>query len=230
MSTLFITGANRGLGLEFAKQFLDLGWEVLATARNPEKSQDLQELAKEKGDQISLLQLDLRDFQKIESLAQKLEGKKIDLLLSNGAVYGGKQAFGDMDYENWKEVFVVNTMAPLKLAEAFLPHVERGEKKWMVFVTSKMGSIADNQSGGNYIYRSTKAALNMVCKSLSIDLKPKGITAIVIHPGWVKTDMGGEHAPLTPKESISGMIQVIQNLSIEKTGRFYNYDGTQLPW
>ena len=135
-----------------------------------------------------------------------------------------------MDYEAWNHAFLVNTMAPLKMAQAFASQIARGSQKTIVTISSKMGSIADNSGGGSYIYRSSKAAVNMVVKSLAIDLKPAGITAVVLHPGWVKTDMGGPNALISAAQSVSGMRRVISQLTLADSGKFIAYDGQTVPW
>lgn len=159
-----------------------------------------------------------------------MKDRSIDILLNNSGIYGKNQSLGEVDFDSWKETLLVNTMAPYKIAEVFAPHVEKSEKKIIAILTSRMGSIDDNTSGGNYIYRSSKAAVNMVGKSLSLDLKNRGIVVVLLHPGWVKTDMGGAHAPLNSPESIEGMKKVLESLSLEDSGKFFCYDGTLLPW
>ena len=230
MATILLTGANRGLGLEFVKQYGEAGWQVLATCRNPQGAEELQRVAQRYPNNIKIYPLDVADFDQMRNLASELEGRPIDVLLCNAGLFGKSQSFGEVDYQNWQEVFRVNTMAPLRMVELFLAHLLRGEQKIVALMTSRMGSIEDNQSGGYYIYRSSKAALNMVARSLAHDLRSQGVTVVVLHPGWVRTDMGGEHAPLAPHESISSLRQVLSSLHIEKSGSFLNYDGTELPW
>ena len=229
MPTIFITGANRGLGLEFVRQYVESGWKVIATARNPERAKQLKDW-KSKYSNLEVYPLDLRDFSQIEDLASRLKGRSIDVLLNNAGVYGGKQSFGSVDYESFRETLLVNTMAPLKVCEAFLEHVASSEWKLILLMSSRMGSIEDNTSGGNYIYRASKAALNMIGKSLSIDLAPRSIWVLILHPGWVRTDMGGSAAPLSVEESIRGMRQVIENYKNFPSGSFVTYAGERLPW
>jgi len=224
MPTVLITGASRGLGLEFAKQYADDGWTVYAGCRNPESA--TQALA----DGVRTKQLDVTAPEQVEGLADKLRGVGIDLLINNAGIYGPRgYPLGQIDYRAWAEVLQVNTLAPLRIAEAFAEHVAMSEMKRMAFVTSRMGSIEQN-SGGGYIYRSSKAALNAAVKSLAIDLAPRGITAVVIHPGWVRTDMGGPGATIAPAESVAGMRRVFAGLAPDDSGRFFNYDGSALPW
>lgn len=237
MRTTLITGANRGIGLEFCRQYAADGWRVLACSRYPEKSDELNKLAARYPELIKIHALDVADHVQIERLAQVLDYESpgnlsIDLLINNAGIYpdSDKKGFGHTDYAEWIEAFRINTMAPLKMAETFATQIARSEQKTLVTITSKMGSIADNGGGGNYLYRSSKAAVNMVVKSLAIDLKPAGITAVVFHPGWVKTDMGGPNALIPAEQSVSGIRQVISSLTIADTGKFFAYDGQVIPW
>ena len=232
MGTTLITGANRGIGLEFCRQYAADGWRVLACSRYPEKSDALNKLAAQHPEQIKIHALDVADHVEIDRLAHVLADESIDLLINNAGIYpdSDKSGFGHTDYAEWIHAFRINTMAPLKMAETFATQIARGKQKTIVTVTSKMGSIADNSSGGSYLYRSSKAAVNMVVKSLAIDLKPIGITAVVFHPGWVKTDMGGPSALISAEQSVSGMRQVIARLTMADSGRFFAYDGQEIPW
>lgn len=231
MPTVLITGANRGLGLAFATQYATAGWRVHATCRDPDRAQALAALAENAEGAVAIHRLDVGDGAAISALADALRDTAVDLLLNNAGVYGGqRKTFGDIDYKSWIETLRINALAPLRMAEAFVDHVAASERRQMVFISSKMGSIADNASGDSYIYRSSKAALNAVVKSLAIDLAPRGITAVAFHPGWVKTDMGGPNALLEPEESIAAMRAVIDRLTPADTGRFLNYDGTPIPW
>lgn len=232
MNTALITGANRGIGLEFATQYVAAGWRVLACCRYPEKSAALNKLAERNPESITIHALDVADHVQIDRLAQTLADVSIDLLINNAGIYpdSDKSGFGHTDYAQWIEAFRINTMAPLKMAETFSAQIARGKLKTIVNITSKMGSIADNSGGGSYQYRSSKAALNMVVKSLAVDLKPLGITAVVFHPGWVQTDMGGPNAMISAEQSVSGMRKVISGLSIKESGSFLAYDGQLIPW
>jgi len=168
----------------------------------------------------------------IDRLAQVLADESIDMLINNAGIYpdSDKSGFGHTDYAEWIEAFRINTMAPLKMAETFAAQIARGSQKTIVTITSKMGSITDNSGGGSYLYRSSKAAVNMVVKSLAIDLKPLGIIAVVFHPGWVKTDMGGPNAMISPEQSVSGIRKVIDGLVPADSGKFFGYDGQAIPW
>ena len=228
MQSVLITGANRGLGLEFVKRFVNLGWQVFACCRQPKKAKALQEIAV--GKPVHIHPLDVSKPDQIFSLARILREPTIDVLLNNAGTYGHRGQFAAVDYEEWSRVFAVNTMAPLRMAEVFAPNIARSKRKVIVSITSKMGSIADNTSGGSYIYRSSKAALNAVMRSLSFDLAAKGVICIVVHPGWVKTDMGGPNALISPATSAVGITNLIQGLKPQDSGKFFNYDGTQIPW
>ena len=231
MATVLITGANRGLGLEFCKQYATDGWHVLACCRMPQAASGLLSLA-EQYSQISVLALDVEDFTQIEQLAVQLHDTPLDVLINNAGVYGDSagQGFGQLYYSTWTKTLTINVQAPVKMAEAFLSHLKRGDKKLLVSISSLMGSIADNSSGGSIIYRSSKAALNAAMKSIAIELKEQAVGVLIFHPGWVKTDMGGDNAPLETVQSIAGMRQAISAFSLEQTGSFVKYDGTQLPW
>jgi NAD(P)-dependent dehydrogenase (short-subunit alcohol dehydrogenase family) len=232
MKTALITGANRGIGLEFARQYATDGWHVLACSRYPEKSDELNKLAARHPERVKIHALDVSDHVQIDRLAQLLADESIDLLINNAGIYpdSDKSGFGHTDYAEWLQAFRINTVAPLKMTEAFAAQISRSEQKTIVTITSKMGSIADNSGGGSYLYRSSKAAVNMVVKSLAIDLKPIGITAVVFHPGWVKTDMGGPNALISAEQSVSGIRQVIAKLTMAESGKFFAYDGQIIPW
>jgi len=232
MKTTLITGTNRGIGLEFSRQYAADGWRVLACSRHPEKSDALNKLAAQYPEQIIIHALDVSDHVQIDRLAQALAGESIDLLVNNAGIYpdSDKGGFGHTDYADWLQAFRVNTMATLKMAESFATQITRSEQKTIVTITSKMGSIADNGGGGSYLYRSSKAAVNMVVKSLAIDLKPIGIIAAVFHPGWVRTEMGGPNALITAEKSVSGIRHVIARLAIADSGKFFAYDGQVIPW
>ena len=232
METVLITGASRGIGLEFARQYATDGWRVLACCRHPEKSETLGKLAVQNPWQVKMHALDVADHAQIEALAKVLADESIDLLINNAGIYPGsdKYGFGHTDYAEWMQAFRINTMAPLKMAETLAGQIAKGKQKTIVTITSMMGSIADNGSGGCYLYRSSKAAVNMVAKSLAIDLKPRGIIAVVFHPGWVKTDMGGPNALIAAEQSVAGMRQVIAKLTMKDSGKFFGYDGREIPW
>ncbi|HEX5958386.1 MAG TPA: SDR family oxidoreductase [Hyphomicrobiaceae bacterium] len=225
MPVVLVTGSNRGIGLEFVRQYAAEGWRVHAACRNPDRAR---ELAAVSGD-VTVHRLDVTDDAAVGALATALEGEGLDVLINNAGLLESS-SFGRTDGEAWLRSFRVNCIAPIHLLERFTPHLERGKLKRAVAITSKMGSIADNTSGGSYIYRSSKAALNAAMRSAAIDLRPKGIIVAVLHPGWVKTDMGGPGALMAAATSVSGMRARIAALSPADSGRFFNFDGQELPW
>lgn len=231
MPTVLITGANRGLGLEFCRQYVGDGWDVVACCRNPDTSRALAELDRSR-EQLTIWQLDVSNRVQIDNLASQLRGRPIDILVNNAGVYGDtpKTAFGRIDYARWEEVLRINTLAPVKLTEAFTDHLRAGHGRLTVAVTSLMGSMGDNSSGGAILYRSSKAALNAAMRSLSFDLRGYGIGVLILHPGWVKTDMGGTNAPLSVEESVAGMRNVIGRFDPSLSGQFLNFRGQVQPW
>ena len=226
MSTVLVTGANRGLGLEFARQYAKDGWRVIATVRQPEKAGALKRL----GPAVTVHRLDVADLAQIAALGRNLAGEAIDVLIANAGIMGPRLTPETVaeEAEAWLETFRVNTMAPLALAGAFEAQVARSEERKMIAITSGLGSIGSNTEGGYYAYRASKAALNAVWCSYAID-HPL-IIAVLLSPGWVRTDMGGASAPLAPEESIAGMRRVIARLGKAESGRFYGHDGKPLPW
>lgn len=229
--TVLITGANRGLGLEFVRQYAEAGWRVIATCRSVAAAKELTALADEYSS-VQIETMDVADFKQIDALSALLADEAIDVLLNNAGVYGddAEHGFGNLDFQVWSQTLSINTLAPVKMAEAFLPQLERGSNKLIASVSSLMGSIADNGSGGSICYRSSKAALNAAMKSVAIDLRDKAIGVLILHPGWVKTDMGGKNALIEVEESVSGMRQRIKEFSFEQSGCFVNYKGDVLPW
>ena len=229
MPSVLVTGANRGLGLEFAKQYAASGYRVFATAREPARATDLAALAKGHSN-ISVHTLEVAEAASVQRLAGELAGEAIDILINNAGVMGPKrQTVGKIDFDGMLDTLRVNTLGPLRLAEAFVEQVARSERKMMVAITSGMGSIADS-SGGYYAYRASKAALNMSFHNLALDLKARGIIAFVINPGWVQTDMGGSGAPLPVEASIAAMRKVFDDMTLEQSGSFMNYKGGTFPW
>ena len=236
MPTILITGANRGIGLNLTRVFSAAGWRVLATCRKPESADDLKALA-DNGD-ISIHTLDVTDFDAIDNLAAELSGEAIDVLLNNAGVIGKMslqegipdQVFGSLDYEDWAEVFKVNSMAPMKMAEAFFSNVLAGEQKVIATISSLMGANSDKMMGGAYAYRASKAAVTRVMTVMAIDLAEKGVTAVALHPGWVRTDMGTDAADISVEESVDGLFKVISGLGPADSGRFINYAAEDVPW
>ncbi len=226
--TVFITGANRGIGLSLTQLYLASGWQVHATTRNLARSDELVTLC-DQYSSLTLHELDVTDYQQVSELAHTLPA--IDLLINNAGYYGPKgYGFGNTDVEEWRKVFEINTIAPLKLVEAFYPLLKQSLVKKIACISSKVGSMTENTSGGGYIYRSSKAALNSVVKSLSNDLADQGFTVLALHPGWVLTDMGGPNALIDADTSARGLSKVIEQSTQNNSGQFINYDGTELPW
>jgi NAD(P)-dependent dehydrogenase (short-subunit alcohol dehydrogenase family) len=240
MPTVLVTGANRGLGLEFVRQYSALGWRVIACARRPQAAAELAALAQGSGGRVAVQQLDVADHASVDAAARRLAGQPIDVLLNCAGTMGrGSTAgtgfptsrFGAIDYTDWEEIFRVNVEGPMRVTEAFAAHVARSTGKKVVALSSVVGSIASNTSGGLYAYRASKAALNAFMKSLAIDLgRTHGLVVAVLHPGWVRTDMGGPGADIDAPVSIAGLIGVIDGLDASKAGRFWRYDGSELPW
>lgn len=226
MPTALITGSNRGLGLEFVRRLSGRGWRVHACARVPERARDLKALEGE----ILRHRLDVTDGLQIAGLGRELADEPIDLLVNNAGIIGPRGGFGHIAYEDWLQVFNVNTLAPMRVAETFARHLEKSERPRLVNISSRLGSIAENATSGSHIYRSSKAALNMVTKCLSIDLHARGIVVVAMHPGWVSTAMGGRDAPLDPRGSVESMLGVIDGLTLENSGGFFDQDGATIPW
>lgn len=231
MSTVMITGASRGLGLEFCRQYSILGWNVIACCRVPDRATELNKLAVD-NPKIRVYEMDVLDRNHIETLSSGLDDLTIDVLIANAGVYGDKRGheFGNLDYEDWIKTLETNVLGVVKVAEAFLSNLRRSPSPRFAVLSSQMGSISDNSSGGSLLYRSSKAALNAVMKSLSIDLHHDNIGVLVFHPGWVKTDMGGPQALIDAETSVTGMINQISDFNMMNTGQFITYDGSQLPW
>jgi len=230
MTNVLITGANRGLGLGFVKSFLAKNINVICTTRNIAGSKDLLECKKKYPNNLEILELDLLEENSENTLSGLLSDKPVDIFINNAGVGNSNQRFGVVSSKPWLELLKVNLIAPLTFTQAIIENIKKGSDKKIYFLSSQLGSIGDNTSGGMYIYRSSKTALNQVVKSLSVDLKPIGITVISLHPGWVKTDMGGPNAPVSIYESVKGMMKVIDTTDIGNTGTFLNYDGKELPW
>lgn len=232
MSTVLVTGANRGLGLELVRQYAAAGWDVIACARAPQKAAELGRLAGGSQGRIEIQALDVTDFGAIGALASKLDERAIDVLINNAGAMGTRgNGFGSSDFTAWDHLFHVNAFAPMKMAEAFAEHLARGTHKKLVSISTIMASMAKNQLGGFYAYRASKAALNAIMVSLALDLgRRHGLLAVALHPGWVRTDMGGSRADIDVATSVSGMRRVIASLDREHSGRFWSYDGSELPW
>jgi NAD(P)-dependent dehydrogenase (short-subunit alcohol dehydrogenase family) len=238
MPTLLMTGANRGLGLGMTGLFADAGWTIHACCRKPDAADELKAIA-DKGD-VHIHALDVGDFAAIESLAAELKGTAIDVLFNNAGIMNATQksfdptdtsdAFGNLDFDGWMQILRINVMAPARMTECFVGHVAASDRKTICNMSSIMGSIGGNDSGSWYAYRTSKAALNMVTRSLAADLKDQDITVVSLHPGWVRTSMGGPSAALSPEESVSGLFEVVSGIKPENSGELICWDGGTLPW
>ena len=227
---ILITGTNRGIGLEFVKHYLKNNEKVIATYRNKNSAKDLLEL-KNTTSNLSLVELDVSNPNSINEFASKITDQPIDTFINNAGVFGPRNnEFGNFNAKEWLHVFNINTIAPLLITQKILKNLRLGKNKKLVFISSKVGSIEENTGGSMYIYRSSKTALNQVIKSLSIDFKDENFIAAALHPGSVQTDMGGPNALIDTKTSVKGMAEVIDSLVLKNSGRFYNYDGSSIPW
>lgn len=236
VATVLITGANRGIGLELARQYAARGWRVIATARKPAEATDLNALAQASGGKVSVEALDVTDLAAIDALAARYQGQPIDVLFNNAGISGGgaNQQFGKpMQWPLFDEVFRTNVVGPLKMAEAFLPNVLASQQKKISNVSSSQGSIADTKNGTLYFYRSSKAALNMEMRNLSLQLKGKGVAVALINPGPVDTDMmkGLPKKMLRPVPTAGAdLIRITDGLNLENTGTFWTFTGEVVPW
>ena len=228
---ILITGANRGIGLEMVKYSTEQGWRIFACCRNPHNADDLFNIAKLSNGQISVHIADMQELSTLQALSYELRNDAIDMLVNNAGIYGSdKNKFGSVDVDSWLQAFQVNSIAPLKMVEAFSEQLRMGKRKIVACMSSKMGSMTDNGYGNSYIYRSSKAALNAVVKSLSIDLKEQGIISVALHPGWVKTEMGGPNAEISTRKCVEQLFSHLLQLNIKDSGRFIDIDGSDIPW
>ncbi|MFC3116139.1 SDR family oxidoreductase [Cellvibrio fontiphilus] len=220
MKTAVITGANRGIGLALTQTYIAQGWQVIAICRSSSAELDAA------GAQV-ISGVDVTDGAALATLAQQLKGKSIDLLINNAGIFQHEQ-LGNIDYDSVQQQFLVNAEAPLRVTEALLGNLSRGAK--IAFITSRMGSIADNTSGGYYGYRMSKAALNAAAMSLARDLKPRGIAVAILHPGYVQTAMVNFGGDISATESAQRLNQRIAELTLENSGTFWHSNGEVLPW
>jgi NAD(P)-dependent dehydrogenase (short-subunit alcohol dehydrogenase family) len=223
MATILVTGCDTGLGVEFAWQYAADGHQVIATCLDPSTAKETNAI----GGNIEVVKLDVTDHAAIEALAQKLSREPIDILLNNAGIGRPHPPFGQTDYPFWRTILETNLIGPMKMAETFVEHVARSELKSMAFVSSRMGSIALNNSGGSYSYRSSKAGLNMIVKTLAVDLAPRHICVLALHPGWAATEPG---ARVPVAESVAGMRGVIHRAGRHHTGSYVTYNDQPLPW
>ena len=222
--TVLITGANRGIGLELARQYSAAGWQVIGTARRPDSADALRAIDAE------VLQLDVTEQESVDRLARDLADRPIDILINNAGIQPLMWKLNDVDIGEFERALNVNTIGPVRVVRALLPNLRSGERRKIVNVTTNLSSIADNTDGGFYGYRESKTALNMFTRSLAAELGPDGFICIVLHPGWVRTDLGGPDAPLSVTESVTGMRRVIEGLVPADNGSFQTYSGEQMAW
>lgn len=235
MPNVLITGANRGIGLELTRQYQDDGWDVTAFVRKP--SDGLDDVAA-KGN-VKVVAADLTDDAALKAAVDAVDVESLDLLINNAGMMGSPkyagtdrawQPFGSFDREEWHEVFDINVFTPLALTELLVDKLRAAENPVVAMMSSQLGSIDSNLSGGLYVYRASKTAVNAVMKSLAVNLKDDGINCVSLHPGWVKTDMGGPNAEVPVSMSASGLRNVLSKLSIKDSGRFIAFDGRDLPY
>jgi len=232
MPGILITGSNRGLGLEWVRQYARLDWHVHATCRHPDDAEELLQLSHEHPN-IEIHRLDVTHPDEIAAVAESLQGQSIDILLNNAGVYLERlqrNTLGHIDYPAWEETFRVNSMGAVRITEAFSNHVSRSKKRLVVVITSHMGSIAEIESPGSYAYRSSKTALNAAMKGISLELRQRQVGVLLLHPGWVKTRMGGPNALISTATSVTGMRAIIDRFEMPQSGNFYRYDGSIIPW
>lgn len=231
MPTLLITGANRGIGLELCRQYAKAGWNIYATCRDPRKAKELNELAGNYKNNISVHALEVSNKEQMDALKKELKGKPVDILFNNAGVYAsGASQFGKTNQKAWEEAVAVNIIAPMKMMEEFVENVSKSDRKIIASMSSKMGSMQDNSSGGSYAYRATKAALNAVMVSAAHDLHHLGITSLILHPGWVRTDMGGPQGELSVEQSAEKLRKIIAECTLTDSGSFFDIDGSIIPW
>jgi len=228
MTTVLITGANRGIGLEFARQYAAEGADVIACCRAPDKAEALSALAKTA--KLKVMALDVTSPKSVAALKTALAGRPIDIVINNAGVGGPRnEAKGTIDFDAWVETLKTNSVAPMLVSLALHDNLKAGKLKKLITITSMMGSIA-NHGGGAYAYRASKAAVNSVMHGLSKDWAKDGIAVGIYHPGWVKTDMGGASAPVTPEESVKGLRAQIARLSATNSGTYLDYTGKEIAW
>lgn len=231
MKNILITGCNKGIGLELVRQYLQEGWRVMATARKPERADELNNLLVNSKGKLTVYKLDVTDKVQRDKLANELAGVPIDILINNAGSWGQAGAnFHNTDEQKWLNGFQVNTIAPMQMMQTFVENVGASERRIIANMSSKMGSIDDNGSGGSYVYRSSKAALNMVSKSAAIDLQPLGISVVILHPGWVQTDMGGPHGEINVQQSAQNLRKILSGVTLKDSGTFFDIDGSVIPW
>ncbi len=232
---VLVTGANRGIGLEFTRQYAARGWRVIATARKPADATELNALAAQSGGRVVVEPLDVLDHAAVDALAAKYADQPIDILINNAGISGSaiNQMFTKFDYAVFDRVLETNTIGPMKVTEAFYRNVERSDQKKIVTVSSSEGSITETNSARLYFYRASKAAVNMAMKNLALQVKRRGVSVCLVNPGPTDTDLmaGLPKSMLRPVETaVSDMMRQIDGLTIDNTGSFWDFDGRVIPW
>ncbi|MFC1690195.1 SDR family oxidoreductase [Pseudomonadota bacterium] len=222
--TVLITGANRGIGLALAEQFSRAGYDVIGTARSPEKAAELMSLG------VRVEQLDVTDQVSVNAMAERLDGVTIDFLVNNAGIKGQEGDLADLDVNRMEVVLNVNTLGPLRVTQALFDNVKASEHKVVANISSMMGSMEMNSWGCCLGYRASKSALNSFTKTLSVDYADQGMVFVTLHPGYVQTDMNDGQGNITPAQSAEGLFRVISGLKTSDNGHFYNYDGKEMPW
>ncbi|WP_394688372.1 SDR family oxidoreductase [Hoeflea sp.] len=226
MTTILITGTNRGIGLELAKQALAKGWTVYGSARSEVTDPDAHICEHPK---FHDLVFDVTDHEAVRATAASIS-EPIDILINNAGIIGlDRQSTLDMDFEGFAQTIAVNTLAPLAVSQAFLPHLRRSNSPRIVTISSSMGSLSYAKSD-RIAYRASKTAVNKVMQGLATDLEPMGIAVAMLHPGWVRTDMGGAEADIDAGTSANGILKIAEGLTLKRTGRFFNWDGSSAAW
>ncbi len=226
MSNLMITGANRGIGLALASRYAEAGWSLHATARNPDQAEALHALPDTK-----VYRLDVTSQDSIEAFAEEVKGLPIDHLINNAGIMGPREVtLGETQRADWLEVLGVNTVAPWLVTERLIANLEAGSGARSAVISSQLGSITNAFLGWPWLYAVSKAGVNMVMRQLSLELGEKGIVSLAVHPGWVRTDMGGSEADISPQEAADGIFKLISGSTPEMNGAFFAYNGEPMPW
>lgn len=229
METIFITGANRGLGLALCEYFLARNWRVLATCRKPQAAESL--LALQAMGNLELLRLEVSNAEELADCCRQLAGTPIDVVVNNAGVMGGDhQGLRDMDYAAWQQTLDINVLAPFRIITSLLPNLELSPRPRVITLSSQMGAFGLNLGTGSYAYRSSKSAVSKVMQVMAMELRDSGVVVCPVHPGWVKTDMGGSSAKITPEESAAGLYALINRLTLKESGRFWTWDGREHVW
>lgn len=232
MPKVLVTGSNRGLGIEWVRQYAAEGWRVFATCRHPAEANELNKLAA-KQETLTIHRMDVTRQDEISALARELLNESIDVLINNAGIYLEKYDGTNLDklrFDDWELTLRVNTLGCLRVTSALKEMVARSERRLVVAISSHMGSITEIANAEGYYYRSSKAALNAAMRGLSLELKPLGMGVLILHPGWNNTRMGGPDAPFRPIDTVSGMRQIIEGFSLKNTGQFLRFDGVEIPW